>query len=103
MKVGDGSGNHVHAPGRYRRDDVYGDFHVRLPVPIHNALKRVIEDKGISNTSVFYALVEKYLEDNMCPEDYRSLMDFVDKYYPPYKSQEVVAFWEKHLGLDEEK
>ena len=35
----------------------------------------------------------------MTEEDYRSLMGFVEDYYPPYKSDEVIDFWEEHFGL----
>lgn len=102
MRVGDGKGGHCKVAGKFRREDVYGDFHIYLPSPLHNALKKICEEKDITITSVYTELLEGFLKDQMDQADYNSLMGFVNEYYPPYKSRKVVDFWERYLGLKDD-
>ena len=84
---------------KYKWHDVHGDFHLRMPIPVHGAAMRVCRENGLTFRNVVCDLVTEWLKDYMTEEDYRSLMGFVDDYYPPYKSDEVIDFWEDHFGL----
>ena len=83
----------------YRWADVHGDFHLRMPIPVHGAAMRVCKENGLTFRSVVCGLVMEWLKDYMTEEDYASLQGFLENYYPLFKSEEVIDFWERHFGL----
>lgn len=102
MRYGGGKGRRSSKKVKFTSQDVCGDIHVRIPAPYHNALRKVLKDNGISQTDMLVEAVCWYLEKHMEREDYESLVKFVEDYYPPYKSKEVVEYWERLLGVYEE-
>ena len=68
---------------------------------MYGAVVRAAKSQGKTLARVCEEMAADYLEKLMEPDDFKSLMVFVDEYYPPFKSKEVKAFWEHHLGLDE--
>lgn len=84
---------------KYKKMDVYGEFHVYLPAPMYAAFLRITKERKETHIAAFEQIMMGYLEKMMEPEDFQSLKAFIDTYYPAFKSKEVIAFWENHLGL----
>lgn len=85
------------------RDAVYVTEGSNVPRIVSKMFTEACRRGGLTKTHLYKEMIYRTIKEQLGEDEYNAMMAFLDKYDPPFKSQESREYWMNRLLKEQEK